>query len=163
MVRLRAHLGKTEGQTGTLLRGTTKSSHTRPPNCRKHRGGSSKKVLQTFLDFQSLSDAPCESPQYTEGSLYGVHTAVGRKAICLSRTTIFNCSPNIVSADCTLRLDSPKSLREDNDFWSRYAWLRVQCVTSGYPVLNPFRLRRSRAVREDSACRHRKLMRKPRA
>lgn len=69
MVRLRAHLGKREGQTGTLLRGATKAV-TLSPNCRKHRGGSSKKVLQTLLDFQSLSEAPCEPPQHTDGSPY---------------------------------------------------------------------------------------------
>lgn len=87
-------------------------------------------------------------------------TAAGRKAICLSRTTTFSCSPNTVSEDCTLRLGSPKSLREDNDFWSRYAWLRVQCVTSGCTVLNLLRLRGSRVVREDLACRHRKAQEK---
>lgn len=68
MVRLRARLGKREGQTGTLLRGATKAV-TLSPNCRKHRGDHPRKSCRPSLTFKaflrllvSLPNTPMEAP-----------------------------------------------------------------------------------------------------
>lgn len=149
MVRLRTHLEQ-GGTTGTLLRRATKSSHTCPQTAQSTEGDHPRKSCRPSLTFKaflmllvSLPNKPTEAPM-EHAQRQGGRLSLKNDHIQL----LTKCSL------CRLYSKAPLDL---------YAWLRVQCVTSGCIVLNPFRLRGSRAVREDSACKHRKLTRKPRA